>query len=166
VAGLRWPAAWAFVVLTKVTPGIGLVWFAARGEWRSLAIAGIATLGVVGASWLIEPALWSAWLDLLLREAHNAPPAGSIAIPIWLRLPIALGLVVFAARTDRRWLLVVSCAFALPVLWWGSLSLAIGAFAFERVRAETWLFRTLHQLWQRRPEVQGVSRRWAAEPEG
>ena len=24
--GFRWPAAWAFVLLTKVTPGIGLLW--------------------------------------------------------------------------------------------------------------------------------------------
>ena len=28
VLGFRWPATWAFVLLTKVTPGIGLLWFA------------------------------------------------------------------------------------------------------------------------------------------
>jgi len=39
VLGFRWPAAWAFVLLTKVTPGVGLLWFAARREWRSLALA-------------------------------------------------------------------------------------------------------------------------------
>ena len=31
--------SWAFVLLTKVTPGIGLLWFAIRRRWRDLAIA-------------------------------------------------------------------------------------------------------------------------------
>ncbi|MEZ4596262.1 MAG: hypothetical protein R3C32_05075 [Chloroflexota bacterium] len=35
VLGFRWPAAWSFVLLTKVTPGIGLLWFVVRREWRS-----------------------------------------------------------------------------------------------------------------------------------
>ncbi len=49
-AGLRWPATWAFVILTKVTPAIGLLWFVVRGEWRRLAIALGVTLGIVAAS--------------------------------------------------------------------------------------------------------------------
>ena len=28
------PAAWSFVLLTKITPGIGLLWFVVRREWR------------------------------------------------------------------------------------------------------------------------------------
>ncbi|MFK4295310.1 hypothetical protein ABH924_000442 [Arthrobacter sp. GAS37] len=36
VVGIRAPAAWAFPLLTKITSGVGLVWFAARGEWRRL----------------------------------------------------------------------------------------------------------------------------------
>jgi len=35
--GFRYPAAWALVLITKVTPGIGLVWFAVRREWCPLA---------------------------------------------------------------------------------------------------------------------------------
>ena len=27
IVGLRWPAAWALPILTKVTPGVGLIWF-------------------------------------------------------------------------------------------------------------------------------------------
>ncbi|HEY4189138.1 MAG TPA: glycosyltransferase 87 family protein, partial [Candidatus Limnocylindrales bacterium] len=38
VAGFRYPATWALLALTKVTPFIGVLWFAARREWRSLAI--------------------------------------------------------------------------------------------------------------------------------
>ena len=47
VLGFRWPAAWAIVLLTKITPGIGLLWFAVRREWRSLAIALGATAAIV-----------------------------------------------------------------------------------------------------------------------
>src|SRR5687768_5529986 len=39
VVGLRWPAAWAFPLLTKVTPGIGVLWFVTRREWRPAAVA-------------------------------------------------------------------------------------------------------------------------------
>ena len=39
VIGFRYPVTWSFVLLTKVTPGVGLLWFAVRREWRSLAIA-------------------------------------------------------------------------------------------------------------------------------
>ena len=44
-SGFRYPWTWGFVLLTKVTPGVGLLWFAVRREWRALAIA----LGVTGA---------------------------------------------------------------------------------------------------------------------
>ncbi len=44
VLGFRYPAFWAFGVFTKATPGIGLLWFLVRREWRNLAIA----LGVIG----------------------------------------------------------------------------------------------------------------------
>ena len=39
VVGFRAPAAWAFPVLTKITPAVGLLWFPVRRDWRGLAIA-------------------------------------------------------------------------------------------------------------------------------
>ena len=39
VLGFRFPEAWSFVLLTKITPGVGLAWFAVRREWTSLARA-------------------------------------------------------------------------------------------------------------------------------
>ena len=50
VLGFRWPGTWAFVLLTKVTPGVGLLWFAVRREWRSLGIALGATAAIVAVS--------------------------------------------------------------------------------------------------------------------
>ena len=52
--GFRWPWAWAFVLLTKVTPGVGLLWFAFRREWRSLAIALGATAAIAGGSFVAQ----------------------------------------------------------------------------------------------------------------
>jgi hypothetical protein len=37
--GLRRPALWAIPVLLKLTPAVGLIWFAARREWRNLGVA-------------------------------------------------------------------------------------------------------------------------------
>jgi hypothetical protein len=36
VVGFRFSAAWAFPILLKLTPGIGLLWFAVRRQWRLL----------------------------------------------------------------------------------------------------------------------------------
>ena len=48
--GFRYPWTWSFVLLSKVTPGVGLVWFGVRREWRNLAIALAGTAIVIGIS--------------------------------------------------------------------------------------------------------------------
>ena len=50
VWGFRHPWTWSFVLLTKVTPGIGLLWFVVRREWRNLGIALGATALLAGLS--------------------------------------------------------------------------------------------------------------------
>src|SRR5436305_1705444 len=64
VLGFRWPATWAFVLLTKVTPGVGLLWFLVRREWRSLAIALAMAVGIAGVSYVLAPSPWADWLRL------------------------------------------------------------------------------------------------------
>jgi hypothetical protein len=126
VVGVRYPAAWAFVLLTKVTPGVGVLWFAFRREWRSLAIA----LGVTGAlaigSFLLVPAWWADWIGVL-RESAGGPPAMSIPIPFMTRLPFAVLAVWWGARTDRPELLAVAAYLALPALWGHSGALLLAA---------------------------------------
>lgn len=119
VLGFRWPATWAFVILTKVTPGVGLIWFAARREWRRLGIALGATGALVAVSLLVDSSLWRAWLtDDILKTATGTPlDQFSLGIPLWLRLPAAAVLVAWGGRTDRPWTVPVAATLGLPILW-------------------------------------------------
>ena len=117
VLGFRYPAAWSFVLLTKVTPGIGLLWFAARREWRALGIALGATLLLAVASFVLAPSLWSQWIDVL-RINTNSPSSGlSIPVPVEIRLPLAAALVWWGARNDHAWTVPLAALVALPVIW-------------------------------------------------
>jgi hypothetical protein len=123
--GFRWPAAWAIVLLTKITPGIGLVWFVVRREWRSLAIALGATAGVAAVSFLVVPDEWRTWIDVVIRNAGKGGTWASVPVPLWIRLPIAAAIVIWGARTDRRWTVPVASMLALPALWYGGISMLL-----------------------------------------
>jgi hypothetical protein len=125
VIGFRWPAAWALVLLTKITPGIGLLWFAVRREWRSLAIAMGATAAIVLVSAVIAPQAWRQWVDVVIANAGKGGTWASVPIPLLLRLPFAIALVTWGARTDRRWTVPVASMLALPALWYGGLSMLL-----------------------------------------
>ncbi|HEX5823273.1 MAG TPA: glycosyltransferase family 87 protein [Candidatus Limnocylindrales bacterium] len=127
VLGFRWPAAWSIVLLTKITPGIGLLWFAVRREWRSLAIALGATATIALVSFAILPDQWRDWVDVVLRNvaAGKSGTWASVPIPLWIRLPFAVALVVWGARTDRRWTVPVAAMLALPALWYGGISMLL-----------------------------------------
>jgi hypothetical protein len=126
--GLRYPATWAFVLLTKPTLGIGLLWFAVRREWRQLAIALGATALIAAVSFLIAPAAWSEWIQALIANAgHPISPdySGVIHIPLLIRLPIAALIVIWGARTDRPWTVAVAMTLALPILWINGLAVLL-----------------------------------------
>jgi hypothetical protein len=118
VIGFRWPAAWVIPLITKVTPGIGVLWFAARREWRAFFIATGATVAVVGVSILFDPAAWVGWMHLLFRMQFPASSAGVyLPVPLWVRLPVMAAVVWWGARTDRRWTLPVAVCCSLPTVW-------------------------------------------------
>ena len=127
VVGFRWPAAWALPLLTKVTPGIGLVWFAVRREWRQLAIGLGATAAIAGVSYLLSPADWAQWLDILRRDAGQplATTGWYLPVPLLWRLPFAIALVAWGALTDRRWAVPIAMVLALPVLWLNGLAILV-----------------------------------------
>ena len=134
VLGFRWPAMWAFVILTKVTPGIGLLWFAVRREWRNLGIALAATAIVAGVSAVSMPVAWQQWVHVLIANAGRDGTWAAVPVALWVRLPMAAALVIWGARTDRRWTVPVASMLALPALWFGSLSMLLALFALQPMR--------------------------------
>ncbi len=133
VGSLRWPALWAIPLLTKPTCGVALLWFAARGEWRRLAVAIGVTAAIAGLTAILAPTLWPKWVDYVLATgvAPNVGSASWVPLPLLLRLPAAAILVIWGARTDRPWTLPTAAMLALPVLWLVGLAMLAGAFALS-----------------------------------
>lgn len=129
--GFRYPWTWAFVLLSKVTPGIGVLWFAVRREWRSLAIALGATALVSLAAAVAAPHYWSEWLASIFSNL-NEPQFHSVPPPAPIRLPLAAVLVIWGARTDRPWTVAVAATLALPIIWPHGLTVALAAIPFVR----------------------------------
>lgn len=136
VVGFGRSAAWAFPLLTKLTPGLGILWFAVRREWLAFSLAIAATLAVIAATALLAPGLWAQWFQLLTSSTGSSTVPGSIPVPLILRLPVAIAVIVFAAWRGWRWLLPIGVLLAMPVIWWGSLALLTACVALKREEIE------------------------------
>lgn len=145
-AGFRHPATWAFVILTKLTPGIGVLWFALRRQWRACLLAGAVTIGVALASFIWHPDAWSGYLSLI--TGGPAPAVSPYYWSFWARLPVALAFLAFGAWRGYRWPVVVASTLALPVFYYISPSMLVGTLPFLREAAGRWLE-------TRRPETGG-----------
>ena len=133
VAGFRWPAAWAFILLTKVTPGVGLLWFVGRRDWRSLGIAIGATALIAAVSFVLAPAQWSAWVASLIgerrREHRLAVLPGSAARPPPDRR--GAGPASPGGAAGAGWCPIAS-TLAMPALWPVNLTLLVAIFPLLR----------------------------------
>ena len=139
VIGFRFPAAWAFVLLTKVTPGIGLLWFAIRRQWRALGIAFGATAAIAAFSFVLGPDRWFDYLALM--TGSPAPSVAPYYLPLWVRLGPAIAFIVWGGLTDRRWPVVVGSTLALPVFYIISPSMLVGVLPYARQALGRWLDR-------------------------
>ena len=126
VAGFRYPWTWAFVILTKITPGIGLLWFVLRREWRQLGIALGATGAIVAVSYLLMPGAWADWIALLAANSGKGGTWAAVPIPLVIRLPVGVLLLIWGAPRNQRWVVPIAAMLALPALWYGSLSMVLG----------------------------------------
>ncbi len=143
VVGFLRPGVWAFAILTKVTPALGLLWFAVRREWPALVEVTLVTGAIVAVSWLIAPTLWPEWMDLLASSTGSSTVSGSVPVPLVLRLPIAAIVIMWAALGNRRWALPIGVLLAMPVIWWGSFAILTASVALERDRIEARITRRL-----------------------
>lgn len=144
VAGFRFPALWSTVLLTKVTPGVGLLWFAVRREWHSLLTALAATAALACISFVLSPGQWVAWVAVLAKNAEHQTGLELLG-PLAVRLPVAAALVAWGARTDRRWTVVAGATLATPSLSWISASMLIGVIPLARQTSIVgrWISQTL-----------------------
>ncbi len=132
VLGFRWSWTWSLVLLTKITPGIGLLWFVVRREWRQLFIALGATALIVAVSFALMPDAWFRWSEVLRNVAGRDGTWAAVPIPFLVRVPFAVALVVWGARTDRRWTVPVAGMLALPALWYGGFAMLLAVIALRR----------------------------------
>jgi hypothetical protein len=124
VLSLRWPAAWLLPLITKPSMGVGMLWYPIRREWRKLAIAIGVTGIVVAVSVILDPPAWAAWIGQLLRTSDK--PSWPFPWPIWPRLPIAVVIVVWGARTNRPWTVPLASIIAMPRLYFLSIAMLVG----------------------------------------
>ncbi|TAL05683.1 MAG: DUF2029 domain-containing protein [Chloroflexota bacterium] len=129
VGGFRWPWLWFLPLITKVTPGVGLLWFVIRREWRSLAIALGATAAISLVSFVVAPRLWFDWIDALFAATREPEFVFLVPVPLWIRLAAAVAVVTWGARTDRRWTVPVASMLALPILWINGIAMLVGVVA-------------------------------------
>ncbi|MDQ4035541.1 MAG: DUF2029 domain-containing protein [Chloroflexota bacterium] len=134
VAGMWWGAAWALPLLTKVTPGVGVVWFAVRREWRPLLSALGVTAGSALVSFAIDPSAWFGWADVLGSNQGRSLNMLSDQVPLLMRVGLAAVLVAWGSLTDRRWTIPVAVVLAMPIIWPGAAAVLV-AVVSPRLRA-------------------------------
>jgi hypothetical protein len=126
VLGIRRPAAWAFVLLTKVTPAVGLLYFVGRRDWRSLGIALGFTALIVAVSFALAPGLWADWVSLLLANSGTTH-GGTMPGPLPVRLALAGIVALYAGYRSWPWVVPIACCITLPIPWWTGVLIAAGA---------------------------------------
>lgn len=146
VAGFRWPGLWAFALLTKVTPGVGLLWFVVRREWRSLGIALGVTAAIALPTVLAAPNLWAGWVRELV--ASSGATASSFGVPLSVRFATAAVMVCVGAQRTWRWTVPLASMVALPILWdVHGLSMLLGVlWVANRATLPAWPARSLKRM--------------------
>jgi hypothetical protein len=146
VASFRWPVAWTLPLLTKPSLGVGLLWYVVRREWRSLMIATGVPAAIALVSFVLAPSLWFDWVNYLATGASDA--AGwPFPWPVWPRLPIAIALVVWGARTDRRWTVALAAVIAMPRLYFQTPAMLIGLIPLIRLDLPLVFRPNVRRLW-------------------
>jgi hypothetical protein len=139
VVGFRYPAAWAFLLLAKVTPGIAVLWFAGARQWRNLAIALGATAALATVSFLIAPRQWFEFAAVNAAAFISFDPPRPYPIPVsfLIRAPLAAAIALWGGWTQRRWTVPVAATIALPIIWIHGLAMLVALIPLARERSGT-----------------------------
>ena len=138
VLTFRWPAAWALPLLTKVTPGIALLWLAGARRWRSFAVALGATAAIVTVSFLLAPGLWFDWFNVLSGNVERPIPTEIAVIPgpLWARTAAGAAVALVGGRQGWRWAAPLAATIALPVPWSSGLTVLVGVIWLARAHLD------------------------------
>jgi hypothetical protein len=133
VLGFRWPAAWVFIALTKVSPAVGALWFAFRGEWRKFAVAVGVTVAIASVSFVIAPDLWRQYVTTMVDNLDYDPGHPyPIPVPLPIRVVASAVILWWGARTDRRWTVPVAATLSLPIIWFHGFAVLVAAIPLWR----------------------------------
>ena len=136
VLAFRFSGAWSFLILTKVTPGIGVLWFVARREWRHVLSALAITLATTAVSFAITPAAWLQW-PWHLAESSAQPDVFTELPPLWIRLLAAGAIAAVGGLFSARWTVPLAAVLAQPVFWFTGFTMLIAWLGL--VRHRRWL---------------------------
>lgn len=127
VLSFRYPAAWAFAFLTKVTPGIGLLWAVGRRDVRAIVRALAATAVIAAGSFLLAPDLWRAWIAVLVADAGRplVTLGWYVPVPLLPRLVAAAAIALWGGVSNRPWVVPMAVTMALPVVWANGLAILV-----------------------------------------
>jgi len=123
--GLVWPPAWAFLLLTKVTPAVVLLWFVVRREWRNLGLVALTALLVALPSLIATPQLWVEWVRVSTQYAGGA--YGASTIPVLPRVVLAALVVTLGAKRGWVWTIAIAGTLAMPGLDWKTTVVLLSA---------------------------------------
>jgi hypothetical protein len=127
--GLRWPALWAIPLLTKVGPGVGILWFAFRGEWRNFGVGLGVALSIAAVTFVLDPGLWIRWVSFVAGNAGSPSPIAAIGFAP-LRFALAIALIGWGARTNRPWTVPFACGIASFALYeWSFVTIWLASLA-------------------------------------
>ena len=126
----KYPGAWAFILLTKVSPATAMVWWVVRREWRYLAIALGTTAAIALVAFVLWPERWSGWIALI--TSGKAPAVWPYFVPLTWRLPVAIAVAAIGGWRGWKWTVPVAATIALPVFYAMSWSMLVGVLPFVR----------------------------------
>jgi hypothetical protein len=134
VLSFRAAGWWAFPLLSKVTPGVGVLYLLGARRWRSFAAAAAVTAALSLASFVVAPQLWFDWIGVLTSNVDRPIPTDIAAIPgpLLLRSGVAAIIALAGGMLRWRWTIPVAATLALPVPWSSGLSVLVAVVGLWR----------------------------------